>query len=144
MSSDPNDQFPLTPAHIRIGGPLTSFPQPDFNDISPQRLSAWQHAQQLRHHFWKPWHKKYLHHLMTRSKWEQNHSQYLKVGILVIIKKDNVPPLQWNKGRIIETHPGANGIVRVVTLKFGAGMCMRAAHKICPLFQEESVIKDSK
>ena len=53
MSSDQNDPFPLTSAHFLNNGPLTSFPEMDFDNTSPQRLSAWQHAQQLRHHFWK-------------------------------------------------------------------------------------------
>ena len=74
---------------------------------------------------------------MTRNKWQQNHHQNLKVGTLVIIKEDNVPPLQWNMGRIIETHPGADGIIRVETLEIGSGTCKRAVHKICPLFTEE-------
>ena len=55
MSSDPNDLQPLTSGHFLIGGPLTSFPQTDFKDMTSNRLSAWQHAQNLRHHFWNRW-----------------------------------------------------------------------------------------
>ena len=65
MSSNPNNLSPLTSAHFLIGGPLTSF---HFNNTSPQRLLAWQHAQELRHQFWKRWHKEYLHQLITRNK----------------------------------------------------------------------------
>ena len=44
MSANPNDFQPLTPGHFLIGGPLTSFPQMDFKDVTSNRLSAWQHA----------------------------------------------------------------------------------------------------
>ena len=53
MSTDPNDLRPLTPGHILIGGPLTSFPQIDFSDTASNRLSAWEHSQKIREHFWK-------------------------------------------------------------------------------------------
>ncbi|XP_008549057.1 uncharacterized protein LOC103572304 [Microplitis demolitor] len=53
MSSDPNDLLSLTAEHFLVGGPLTSFPQDDLTDIPSNRLSAWQHAQQLKQHFWK-------------------------------------------------------------------------------------------
>ena len=68
MSSDPNDFRPLTPGHILIGGPLTSFPQIDLSDTGSNRLSAWEHAQKMREHFWKRWHKEYLNQLIVRSK----------------------------------------------------------------------------
>lgn len=48
ISSDPNNFLPLTPGQFLIGGPMTSFPQLDVKNILLQRLSAWQHAQQLR------------------------------------------------------------------------------------------------
>ena len=79
MSPDPNDFLPLTPAHFLIGGSLISFPQLSVNNISSQRLSVWQHAQQLRQHFWKRWHAEYLHHLSTRT------NQHIQIGTLVII-----------------------------------------------------------
>lgn len=37
----------------------------------------------------------------------------LKVGDIVII---NQPPAVWRMGRVIECHPGRNGVVRVVTM----------------------------
>ena len=119
MSSDPNDFLPLTPGHFLIGGPLTSFPQ------------------QLRQHFWKRWHAEYLHQLTTRTKWKLAANQQIKIGTLVIIKEDNASPLQWTLGRIIQTHPGKDGIVRVVTLKTPTGTLKRPIQKICPLPLEE-------
>ena len=68
MSTDPNDLRPLTPGHILIGGPLTSFPQINFSDTPSNRLSAWEHVQKMRAHFWNSWHKEYLNQLIVRSK----------------------------------------------------------------------------
>ncbi|XP_072392223.1 uncharacterized protein [Diabrotica undecimpunctata] len=48
MSSNPNELPSLTPEHFLIGGPMTSYPETDFLDMSANKLSAWQHAQQLK------------------------------------------------------------------------------------------------
>ena len=48
MSTDPNDLRPLTPGHILIGGPLTSFPQVDLSATPSNHLTAWQHSQKMR------------------------------------------------------------------------------------------------
>ncbi|XP_044578944.1 uncharacterized protein LOC123261416 [Cotesia glomerata] len=132
MSSDPHDLLPLTPAHFLIGSPLTSFPQVDFTDTQVNRLSAWQHAQQLKQHFWKRWHKEYLHQLIKFSG-TQRQSTSLKIGDLVLISDENLPPLKWAAGRIIAVHPGKDNVVRVVTLKTKTGQYDRCVKKLCLL-----------
>ncbi|XP_033218070.1 uncharacterized protein LOC117173541 [Belonocnema kinseyi] len=138
LSSDPNDLQPLTPGHFLIGGPLISFTQLDFKDFTSNRLSAWQHAQRLRHHFWNRWQKKYLTQLTVRSKWNSSSSQLIKLGTMFVIKEDNLPPLQWKLGRIVATHPGTNGIIRVATVKTEVGEYKRCIKKLCPLPIEPS------
>ncbi|XP_051166617.1 uncharacterized protein LOC127284933 [Leptopilina boulardi] len=133
MSSDPNDLHPLTPGHFLIGGPLTSFPQADLITIPSNRLSNWQHAQQLRQHFWKRWSKEYLHQLITRNKWSSGSSSNIHVGQLVIIKEDNAPPLQWTTGRITATFPGQDGLIRVVMVKTKTGEYKRCIQNLCLL-----------
>ncbi|XP_053597334.1 uncharacterized protein LOC128668418 [Microplitis demolitor] len=132
LSSDPNDLLPLTPGHFLIGGPLTSFPQVDFTDTNSNRLSAWQHAQQLKQHFWKRWYKEYLHQLITRVSDSKNPDN-IQVGSLVLISEDNLPPLKWALGRVISVHPGADGVVRVATLKTASGEYKRCVKRLCPL-----------
>ncbi|XP_074115104.1 uncharacterized protein LOC141537824 [Cotesia typhae] len=132
MSSDPHDLLPLTPAHFLIGSALTSFPQVDFTDTQVNRLSAWQHAQQLKQHFWKRWHKEYLHQLMKFSGTQQQSTSH-KIGDLVLIAEENLPPLKWALERIIAVHPGKDGIVRVVTLRTKTGTYDRCVKKLCPL-----------
>lgn len=64
--------------------------------------------------FWKYWHEKYLNQLQQRQKWAVRHRN-LRVGDMVLIKSEIAPPTIWPRGRIIEIHPGTNGLVRNVT-----------------------------
>lgn len=132
MSSDPNDPLPLTPGHFLIGSPLTSFPEEDWTDTNSNRLSAWQHAQQIKQHFWQRWYKEYLHQLINRSGKTKEHNN-LQLGTLVLIAEDNLPPLQWLIGRISAIHPGKDGIVRAATVKTNSGEYKRCTKKLCPL-----------
>ena len=40
----------------------------------------------------------------------------LQPGALVLLREDNTTPLQWPKAVVANTHPGKDGIVRVVTI----------------------------
>lgn len=132
ISSDPNDMSALTPSHFLIGKPLTSLPDPDLKEIPEFRLSRYQRLQQLQQHFWQRWSKEYVSELQNRTKWRAN-QQGLKIGSLVIIKEDNVPPLRWQLGRIISLYPGPDGIARVASVKTTRGVVKRSFSKICPL-----------
>ncbi|KAJ8946909.1 hypothetical protein NQ317_015189 [Molorchus minor] len=57
-----------------------------------------------------------------------------QIGSLVLLKEENVPPLQWQLGRVVELHPGRDGVTRVVSIKLsGKGIIKRAVTKICAL-----------
>ncbi|XP_029157246.1 uncharacterized protein LOC114929752 [Nylanderia fulva] len=132
MSSDPDDLAPLTAGHFLIGGPLTSYPKPSLENLAINRLSRWQHLEQLRQHFWRRWTKEYLHHLQQRNKWQSIDSSIYK-GQMVILKEDNMPPLSWPLGRISEIHPGHDGIVRTATIKTTKGSYKRPITRLCLL-----------
>ncbi|XP_050294291.1 uncharacterized protein LOC126734638 [Anthonomus grandis grandis] len=55
LSDNPNDPNPLTPAHFLIGEPLTTCPQVDLLGVAENRLSKYQHRQQMVQHFWSRW-----------------------------------------------------------------------------------------
>ncbi|XP_026462792.1 uncharacterized protein LOC113365449 [Ctenocephalides felis] len=133
LSSDPNDLNPLTPGHFLIGKSLTSIPDPNVLDIPENRLGRYQHLQRLAQHFWKRWHKEYISELQSRTKRTGRANQSLKVGTMVLLREDNVPPLNWQLGRIIEVHPGLDKEVRVVTVKVQNNVFKRAATKVCAL-----------
>jgi len=51
----------------------------------------------------------------------------------VLLKDKDLPPLKWRTGRIVETHAGGDGYVRVVSIKTSTGVTKRAVNKICVL-----------
>ncbi|XP_076660396.1 uncharacterized protein LOC143363742 [Halictus rubicundus] len=132
LSSDPNDPAALTPAHFLIGTAITSVPEADFTASPSNRLSNWQHIQKVKQDFWARWSKEYIHQLQTRTKWMKG-SHDIQEGTVVILKDDHLPPLQWNLGRILEIHPGADNIIRAVTVKTSNGVYKRNVKQLAPL-----------
>ncbi|XP_076383571.1 uncharacterized protein LOC143260874 [Megalopta genalis] len=133
LSSDPNDLQSLTPAHFLIGESLTSLPEHDFTTIATNRLSLWQHIQRIKQHFWTRWHKEYLNELSIRSKWKSGASDAIKVDMLVLLRDETLPAMRWPLGRVMEIHPGHDGVVRVATIKTANGVYKRSVKKLCPL-----------
>lgn len=89
--------------------------------------------QNLKQHFWKRCHKEYLHECQRRHKWATSSGPQVGVGQLVVIREDSSPPMQWPMGRIIEVHPGKDGIVGAATLRLGQGTIRRSVTKLCVL-----------
>jgi len=58
---------------------------------------------------------------------------------MILIKNENTPPMNWPLGRVTEVHPGADGIIRVVTIKTSHGLTKRALTKICILPIEDDL-----
>jgi hypothetical protein len=107
----------LTPGHFLIGCPLTSPPEPNVLDIPKNRLREFQLIQAHLQHFWKRWSSEYLPQLQRENRWISNKSENISVGDLTILKQDNIPPLQWQMVRVVKVCPGADGVVRVVTVR---------------------------
>lgn len=116
ISTDPNDLTSLTPGHFLTQEPLTVLPDPTFADNNINRLTRWQLLQRIHYDFWKQWHQEYLHTLQQRAKWH-NPINLPKIGSLVLVKDETKSPLHWSLARIIQNHPGLDGIVRVATVK---------------------------
>ncbi|XP_063994615.1 uncharacterized protein LOC135172511 [Diachasmimorpha longicaudata] len=132
MSSDPNDFSALTPAHFLHGGPTTDLPAPDWSETPSNRLSHWQHLEQMKQHFWNRWHKEYLSELNVRHKWTSG-SHNINIGSLVLLRDDNLPPLKWRMGRITEVFPAEDGIIRKVKVKTSTNIMERNVRRLAPL-----------
>ncbi|XP_012285896.1 uncharacterized protein LOC105702705 [Orussus abietinus] len=137
LSSDPNDLAALTPGHFLIGSAMTTIPEPGLTEISENRLSKWQLTQRMHEDFWQRWSTEYLHNLQQRYKWTSI-APNLHEGMLALIKDERLPPTRWALARIIATHPGADGLVRVVTLQTATTTLRRPIAKVCPLPLEPS------
>ncbi|XP_063366810.1 uncharacterized protein LOC134655289 [Cydia amplana] len=124
LSPDPNDLQILTPGHLIIGEPLTAIPEYPLQDIKTNKLTRFQLVQQMFQHFWSRWQTEYLCTLQTRPKWA-SYTDPPAVGDLVLLREDNVPPLEWRRGRIISIRPGKDGVVRVVQVRTATGVLTR-------------------
>ncbi|GFU55641.1 integrase catalytic domain-containing protein [Trichonephila clavipes] len=123
LSNDPKDLQPLTPGHFLIGAPMASFPE----EVPSQPAclkKRWNLIQHLRSQFWRRWHLEYLNQLQQRTKWNKPRRN-LKVNDMVLVKEDNLPPLQWSLGRVVQVFPGDDGAVRVVDVKTQRGQFRR-------------------
>ena len=131
LPNDPHTSY-LSPGHFLIGQPLTQLPNIDLSNLKLSRLSRWQTYQQQLQNFWKGWSADYLHELQHRQRWHLS-SPNIQPGDPVILREDNTAPLHWPTAVITEVHPGADGKIRVVTVKTPKGTFKRPIAKICPL-----------
>ncbi|BES87780.1 Pao retrotransposon peptidase [Nesidiocoris tenuis] len=131
MSNDPRDLEALTPAHFLCMEPPVALPEPEV-DTHRSLRDRWALLRGLTQSFWKRWSADYLNTLQQRNKWTRPAPPLTK-DMLVVLKEENAPPLSWRLGRIINTFPGGDGLVRVVEVKTAHGVVRRAAAKVCPL-----------
>ena len=131
LSDDPKDESPLTPNHLLLlrGGPELPPGQFDQSDIYGRR---WRHVQFLSDQFWKRWVREYLPTLQLRQKWLQP-KRNLRIGDVVLIAGENTPRKNWPMGRIIQTFPGADGLVRSAQVKTSWSILTRPVTKLCLL-----------
>ena len=77
-------------------------------------------VQQLTQHFSARWSTDYLLSLQPKAKWLKQTAN-INVGDIVIC---------WKLGRIINTHAGEDGLVRVITIKTERQTIKRPIRKI--------------
>lgn len=146
LSDDLNDTQALTPGHFLIGDPFKvpiSIEPPEIT--KPSVVMLWNELQEMKNHFWKRWLSEYIPTLQKRGKWRKEINHF-KVGQLVIIKDDNLPPAQWLLGRIIELIYGKKDVVRSVKIKTQTSTLMRPVQKICilPIETEDNMIEQAQ
>lgn len=141
LTEDPDDMTILTPSHFLIGTSLSAVPQTDVRDVQQSRLSRFQLLTQLMQSFWHHWSHNYLNQLQQRNKWRTEH-EAVHVGAMVLLKEDNLPPLQWKMGRVIQLHLGDDNLCRVVSVKTAKGVVKRAIAKVVFLPSEKDNIEN--
>ena len=132
LSNDANEFNALTPAHFLIGTTLTAVPEHDLQEIPMNRVNRWQFISKASQHFWNRYRDQYLHTLQQRSKWTTD-SPNLCQGDLVLLHDNQSLSTNWKLGRIEETFPGQDGVVRVATVKTSQGIFRRPVVKLSPL-----------
>lgn len=132
MGNSVDDCTALTPGHFLVFEPPRVVPHENVIDIPVNRLNRWQHIEHMLQSFWKRWSQEYLVTLQTRYKWSSAEN-CIKQNDLVLVKNECLPPSKWLLGRVIITHPGNDGLVRVVTVKCGNSIFKRPITKLCVL-----------
>ncbi|KAJ0169346.1 hypothetical protein K1T71_015230 [Dendrolimus kikuchii] len=120
----------LTPGHFLIGEAPTTVPSPTEKFASMSYLSRWRYTQKVLNDFWHKWQEEYLSRLQQRPKWLKRVDE-LDIGQIVLIKTDGLPPGKWHLGRIVEKHPGQDGITRVYSVKSSDHILKRPITKLC-------------
>lgn len=94
-------------------------------------------VQGLLQSFWKRWYSEYLPQLQVKSKWTAG-IKSIAINDRVIVKEDHTPPTKWKLARIVNIHPGTDGIIRVATIRTANGLeTRRPVVKLCRLPKEE-------
>ncbi|XP_075158099.1 uncharacterized protein LOC142231374 [Haematobia irritans] len=130
LTPDPADFDVLTPGHFLIGEPTVCIQEPSLLETPVNYLTRWKYIERLKQHFWKRWRNEYLNRLQARPKWLSPEPN-AKVGDLVLIADERCGPGQWQLGRIKETHSGADGHIRVVSILTKNKILKRPISKIC-------------
>ncbi|GFW23653.1 integrase catalytic domain-containing protein [Trichonephila clavipes] len=129
LSSDVDDLEVLTPAHFLIGRPITAIVEPSLLQCESNRLNVWQRITKSVQTIWKRWSLSYLNSLQQRKKWIVN-KENLKLGDMVLIREENLPPCKWLLGRVVKIYMGKDKKVRVVDIKTGKGIYKRSINRL--------------
>ncbi|GFQ89530.1 DUF1759 domain-containing protein [Trichonephila clavata] len=105
---------------------LRNFLQPPTTEIAGSVL-----LQNIKCGFWKKWGSDFLSSLQSRKKWQVTQPN-LKEDDIVLIKEEG-PPGTWLMARVLQVHPGNDGLVRVATVKTQDSIYKRPVHKLCKL-----------
>lgn len=120
----------LTPGHFLVSEPLVLVPDSNYTSSTVSSLRRWQLTQKLVQDFWRRWSSEYLTQFYHRYKWAHQIPEP-RVGDVVLVKEDALPPSRWLYGKIVEKHTGADNITRVVSLKCKDSIIKRAVNKLC-------------
>ncbi|GFW03236.1 integrase catalytic domain-containing protein [Trichonephila clavipes] len=129
LTSDVDDLEVLTPAHFLIGRPITAIVEPSLLQCDSNRLNVWQRITKSVQTIWKRWSLSYLNSLQQRKKWIVN-KENLKLGDMVLIREENLPPCKWLLGRVVKIYMGKDKKVRVVDIKTGKGIYKRSINRL--------------
>ena len=131
-SDDPADMKPLTPNHLLLMQSNLNVQPGVFVKGDLYCRNRWKQVQYLTNVFWKRWLSEYLSSLQERQKWLRPRRNFV-VGDLVLIADQRV---QWPLGRVVEVHPGSDGLTRSVKVATRTTVLSRPVTKLCFLEQE--------
>lgn len=137
VSVDVKDPEPLTPNHLLLLRQGSAIPADTFDKRDMYCKRRWRQVQYLAGVFWKRWCREYLSLMQERQKW-LDPQRNLAVGDIVLLV-DELPRNKWVIGKVTETYPGKDNLVRSVKVKTSSVELIRPVRKLCLLETVESV-----
>ncbi|XP_072051635.1 uncharacterized protein [Amphiura filiformis] len=131
-----SDLEPLTPNHLLQLKSDMILPPATAGKLSQYAKRRWRQVQYLADLFWRRWIKEYLPQLQQRQKWIHP-QRNAKVGDVVMVVNESTPRNVWPLGRVIETLPASDGLVRRVRVKTRTSILTRPIDKLCLLLESE-------
>lgn len=115
--------------------PLQFLPAAELPNEPINRLDRYQLIDRIVQNFWARWHLEYLTTLQVRYRWQTKgeDATLIKPGLIVLIKDDNLAPLQWPLGIVEEVFPNKDGVVRRASVRTKQGIFQRPTVRLCPL-----------
>lgn len=116
------DDPPLTPNTVMFGeaNEERALAPGIFSERDLIGPKSYRRVQYLTEKFASRWLREYLPGITRRSKWFKN-TKPVEVGDIVILVETQEPKNAWKRGRIVKTHPGADGVIREADVKLSNG-----------------------
>lgn len=134
-SDSPGDLEALTPNHLLLFRPNNTMPPGIFSKDDMYCRRRWRQIQYLSNVYWKRWLSEYLPTLQERQKWTKPRRNFAP-GDLVLVVDEKVHRGQWPLGRIVQVHPGKDGVVRCAKIATRSTTLTRPITKLCFLEQD--------
>ncbi|GFW92566.1 integrase catalytic domain-containing protein [Trichonephila clavipes] len=127
LSKSSIDWHFIPPSSPHFGGDVL-LSVPEELPSSSNHRDRWELLQNIKRGFWKKWSSEFISSLQPRKKW-QDAQPNLKEDDIVLIKEEG-PPGTWPMARVLQVHPGNDGLVRVATVKTQDSVFKRPVHKL--------------
>ena len=132
-SASVDDKLALSPSDLLcMRSTATDPPIASHGKPGCYYTKRWREIQHIADEFWSRWTAEYLPLLRNRSKWTETRRN-VSVNDVVLVLDERTIRNQWHLGRVIETFPGDDGLVRTVRVLTKGTIYCRPVTKICLL-----------
>ncbi|XP_003739980.1 uncharacterized protein LOC100905902 [Galendromus occidentalis] len=142
-STDVDAPTALTPGHLLRGGPPTATlaSVEPLNRLGPNgRVDGKElrDAQKMKTSYFRSlsvrWYREYILMLRSANLTSGHEAEPIQINDVCLLKDDNLPRVRWVLVRVLDAHPGRDGLVRTYTVRFENGTTSRRpAQLLIPL-----------